>query len=587
MKRFSFPLITSIRFINITALLCFLLVNPAYADELSAEVDRRTLSIEETLNLTVRFKGNANYGDPDFSDLDIAFDVLNQSRSNQFRSFNGRGESWTEWNLIIAPKETGKLLIPSFQLGQHFSDAIEITVNKGQANAGNTAKDVFIEVLLDTQEAYVQEQILVNVRFHTSVAVGSISSDDLNIPNAKVEQLSEQRYRNTIDGREYAIVEWVYGIYPQQSGQLEIPPLTWEIMLGRRSTSLFDPFNNRRNAIRRLRTERKSLTVLPKPASYPANTNWLPAKSITLEEQWPGGANFVQGEPITRTIVFTADGLSGSQLPELPIQYPNTINHYPEPEKADEQKSRLGMVTTVSQNHALVATQPGDYTLPPLTVTWWNTQTDQLETTTLPAKKITVLAAPNTSGTNAANLPQAATDNDSNNASLPSEITPPEAVESVGSSSTSTGIVLLLIASNVITILIALFFAYLWFKQPRLVVNQETLSQHPDTTNERKCFKALEQHCKAGDAKAVREALITWANAKWPSESHRILEDVAGKLNASAWEILKLLDATLYQSEPSSTPAVDYSALLDAIKQARNHKAQNTNTHSLQALNAA
>ena len=83
--------------------------------QLVAKVDRTQVTLEETLKLTLRYNQQVMFGEPDFSLLNTNFDVLGNHRSNQYRSVNGRAESWTQWSLTLAPKKEGKLLIPSFE----------------------------------------------------------------------------------------------------------------------------------------------------------------------------------------------------------------------------------------------------------------------------------------------------------------------------------------------------------------------------------------------------------------------------------------------------------------------------------------
>tara|TARA_B100001057_G_scaffold479734_1_gene551743 strand:- start:10 stop:948 length:939 start_codon:yes stop_codon:yes gene_type:complete len=138
------------------------------------------------------------------------------------------------------------------------------------------------------------------------------------------------------------------------------------------------------------------INVKSVPTSFPGEV-WLPAKALTLEENWsitPDSLNV--GDSTTRTLTLTARGLQGSQLPPLSsvqgaINIPE-IRFYPDQESIDQSELTGGLQGRRVQSEALVARSGGTWTLPEIRVPWWNIETDRLEFATLPARTVVVTA---------------------------------------------------------------------------------------------------------------------------------------------------------------------------------------------------
>jgi len=81
--------------------------------ELTARVDRNILDTNETVQLVVRYSGQAITSEPDFTVLQKDFDILSSNRQQQYSWTNGQSQSYTDWNMVLMPKRSGVILIPS------------------------------------------------------------------------------------------------------------------------------------------------------------------------------------------------------------------------------------------------------------------------------------------------------------------------------------------------------------------------------------------------------------------------------------------------------------------------------------------
>ncbi len=157
----------------------------------------------------------------------------------------------------------------------------------------NQQAPIFIESSLDQDSVYVQAQAVLTLRVYHSVSLFDDSSlSPLQVPDARVEKLGDPRtYEKLINGVRHGVIETRYAIYPQQSGALTLPAQVFSATLVQTPTEgsqgqEANPFGPQPGKSVRIKSAEVTLTVKPKPASYPADAPWLPARSINLEENW-------------------------------------------------------------------------------------------------------------------------------------------------------------------------------------------------------------------------------------------------------------------------------------------------------------
>ncbi|WP_227718201.1 BatD family protein [Microbulbifer sp. Q7] len=523
------------------ALLLLALSLSASAQELAASVDRNELAINETFTLTLRYSGGQQGGQPDFDLLEQDFEVLSRQQSNQYRVINGRAESFVEWTLILAPLKEGKLFVPSLHLHGQVSDAIPITVNQaGQSPSGNSRK-AFLEVELDKDKVHVQEQLLVKVRLYTTVGLHDIATDQLKVRGAHVEKVDEQRFERRIDGVGHAVYELTYAVFPESSGELQIPALNYVAVTGRRDP--FSLFN--RNAQRiRLRSEAKTIQVEPKPDSY-SGSHWLPAASLGLVQSWSKDPEeFKVGEPITRIITLRAEGLRAAQLPPLPALNIEGLKTYPDQAQQEDQPRMNGITGSRIETTAIVATKPGSYQLPPVTITWWDTKTGRQRATQLPAFRFNVAGAPIASAT----TPGAP--------SIPSTQAP--SVKEVEPGFWQK-IAIAAIASHLLWIL---YFFYLKNSRAESTAHKTTRKPRKATHSEE-----LKKLVSEGKPTEIQECLRTWVNQRWPKLRALNLESAVQQLNISELsQAVEILNGAIYKEPPRPVNRQQLQILLDRLQ---------------------
>jgi len=77
-------------------------------------------------------------------------------------------------------------------------------------------------------------------------------------------------------------------------------------------------------------------------------------------------------------------------------------------------------------------------------------------------------------------------------------------------------------------------------------------TQKPQTPDFRSLEKAVQKHCAANDTRKTRDALLSWAQARWPEENPTSLVDLSRLSSTELAEPLHTLNAALYSAEPAS-----------------------------------
>ena len=380
-------------------LLLALTAGHAQAANLVASVDRSRLNSGETVELTVESSDVTQFGKPDLAPLDAQFEVSGTRQINQLTTLGGDNHATTRWIITLLPKENGTVVIPPLQVGELKTQPISLqVVETASQNTSAELAPVFIEANLDQSSVYVQAQALLTVRVYHSVSLYDDSSlTPLQIPDARIEQLGESRtYEKVINSIRHGVIETRYAIYPQHSGALLIPAQTF-------SATLVESRQPQENTLQgtkpgkliHVSSAEIALTVKPKPALYPADAPWIPARSLSLTQAWNPEPEHVQvGDSLTRSLTVKAEGLSSAQLPALPSTDINGLRRYPDQPVLGNQNNDHGLTASREDREALVPTRAGAIELPAVEVVWWNTHEDHLERTSLPARTLQVATNP-------------------------------------------------------------------------------------------------------------------------------------------------------------------------------------------------
>ena len=516
-----------------TVRLCLLLIgivafDPTASAAIFTEVDRTEVALGETLRLTIRADAGEQPGDLDLSAIERDFEILQRSSSTSARLVGGEQSVTRTLELDLSPRRDGVMTIPSLTAGGRRTTPIAIKVSPQPAVMPGDELVIF-DTKVDQTDVYVQAQLILTLTLQQAINLDNRTITEIDIPDVYVEPLEQKSFQRRISGRLWQVTELRYALFPQKSGDIEIPALAFsgrELLPGR---SLLGARLGRRIA---LESKPIVIEVKPVPASFPGEI-WLPASHFELTSQWSAPPEtLTTGDSTTRTIEIVAEGLQGSQLPPITSLGGSSgldgLRFYPDKETIDQREVQSGLEGYRLQSEALVASRPGRWELPSLSIPWWNTDTDSLEYAELPREQIAV------EGATIVDAP-----------ATPSA----DAESSVERSTQSTaGWFWPWIAA--LGWSLAAVFAVLWLWQRRTQRAQpEKASPNGDSS---KPLVALRLACSSNNPEAARAAIINWGKSRLAPDKAVTLEAIRASVSEALSVELKTLDEALYQQSATA-----------------------------------
>ncbi len=522
----------------------------------NAWLSQESIHEGESVELHLEIRGQSS-ATPDTTPLLTQFEILGNSHSSQVNIINGQMSAHTRWTLTLSPRQPGQLTIPALELNGEQTTPLQLTVKPAEVATAASGAPLFIESSVDLQTPYLQQMVHYRVQLFYRAKLSEGRLSDPEIDNALIQPLGEDKeFTVKRNGLGYRVVERNYALFPQHSGPLTIPAPVLDARIlvpasqGRSHNPLNDLFNgNRLNTTKavRIRGHEQTLEVRPRPPEH-QHQPWLPARSLQLSEQWqPEVEEISVGQPLSRTLTLEAEAVAGTMLPDLTPETPQGFKLYPEPSTQQSQTTREGMVGRKVRKIAYIPTRAGEYTLPALTLQWWNSRENRMEVAQLPQRSVTVVPA----------------------ASAPPPTQPPPAPSpsprQTPASSVPTPLSTVTAEPPPTTTLqptfwlwTTLVFALLWVASLLLWWwnSKRTSTPHPpspagDPHKGDNCSpqrKAFHNACSNHNPQRARSALLQWASCHWPDTPPKGLDGLAQRLdNPTVQTLLAELDRTLYQ----------------------------------------
>jgi hypothetical protein len=476
--------------------------------------------------------------------------------------------------LSLAPKHSGQLTIPPITWDSDTSPALTLNVTgnggsitKSDGSTTTAPSKVFVETEVDSKSPYVQAAVHVTVRVYAGVPLSHADLEFEDTDAALVRQVGTDGVSNVEkNGMAYQVVTRQYLLFPQHSGQVSIPgpTLSGNIPDRSRTMGMTDPFSGvfantpfagMMGTMKPIRIHGDAIALNVQPRPPAANASyWLPARNVSLQGSWnPTSLETHVGDPITLDLKLQAEDLTAAQLPDLStlLHLPAGLKAYPDQPNLKDATQGSNIIGTRDQSVALIADQPGRFTIPELHVTWWDTRTNQAREATLQAQTLEIQPAPGSApvqaqtqqpaaGGTAQPTPPSAAGNDT---TRPQTSTP--ASTEFPWKWVSLGFGLLWLAT------LGAWFATLR-RRPRApataAASPEDSRSSATASQARSAFQAA---CRANDAPAARRNLLLWANAKWRGPRIHGLKALAKLFgNAETTKLLNALDRACYGEGP-------------------------------------
>lgn len=560
-------------FISIVLLMAF---SNIYAANITAKLDVNPVLVNDTFHLTYTASGSVD-DDPDFSAIKNDFELLRTQQSSNMSMINGDINRTKTWRLTLLSKKVGAFTIPAISFGSDRAPEVKVVIkNIVASNTATPNKNFILEMEPSQQRGFVQQQFIITVKLLIAENINSYQFSELTTsdPDTLIFPLGkDQQYKTYRGSKQYIVIEKKYALFPQIAETLKINPFIAAVTMNSQSSSRFyDPFNSRSTS-KRLYSKAVNLTVKDIPAQYNSN-NWLPSTSVTLNEEWPPNKKIIAGEPITRTLILKAEGLTAAQLPEINQPTINGLKQYPDQPDSQEKQTTTGLTSIRKQKIALIPTQAGSYTLPAINVEWWNTKTNKLEIAQLAQRSFTVLPAPSNGGIPITSTKQPV-DTSVKASASPSPITENTQSDNVNNFWFSISMLFLVLWLATITI-------WLRSKSNRSQKEEKTTDISKNISSS---LKRIKLACKNNNAQETKTALLNWAKHIFKQTQPNNLTDIAKQVDEPLKQSITALNTHLYSPQSSEWHCGDIYEQCENHKQASSDKKGMKNSAKLEPLN--
>lgn len=344
------------------------------------------------------------------------FDVLmgpSRSQQSSIQIINGKrtSNSSTAFTYILLAGSPGTYTIPAASVEVNgekvFSNAISIKVlpqDQTSGNSGNngggsasssrsqaagsriSANDLFITATASKTTVHEQEAILLTYKVYTVVNLRQLygkmpdlkgfHTQEVELPQQKTFTLEHYK------GRNYNTTVWSqYVLFPQQTGKLEIPSITFDGVVAQQTVSddPFDAFFNGGGYVevkKKITTPEVVINVQPlpaKPAGFSgAVGEFKLASSINATDVKTNDAV---------TIKLTLSGTGNMKLIGTPeVKFPQDFEIY-DPKVTDDYKlTNSGLTGTKTFEYLAIPRHAGNFTIPAVEFTYFDLKSNSYKT---------------------------------------------------------------------------------------------------------------------------------------------------------------------------------------------------------------
>lgn len=382
----------------VTLLLCVQGAHASSPKSISVSADKNEATLEDQIILTVTIEGDRQ-AFPSVPSIP-AFDVVRRGgASTQVQFGSGGYRSSVEYTFLLSPKRIGTFTVPSFTVEQegktYKSQPFKIKIISPKATP-SAKRNLFITGSVSTDTPFVQQQLVYTWRFFKSNDVQIDGrSPRVEFPDFEgfvAIQLDEQReYTMVKDGTRFSITEMRFILFPQEEGLHTIgrSSLNLDVIKPQpsRQRDIFgDIFQRGQRVSKRIISEPVKLTIKPLPPA-PDNFTGLVGEfsaSSSLSTQ-----NLASGESATLTYKISGKGNLDAIKPPFPEALEGfKIYHDKATNQPMSYADSLGGFKEFRA--ALVPLAPGNYTIPPIEVAFFNPDTEAYETAASPEYIINV-----------------------------------------------------------------------------------------------------------------------------------------------------------------------------------------------------
>ena len=336
----------------------------------------------------------------------------NRSMQSSYQMINGHTSSSSSitYTYIVSATKNGTYTIPPAHVtvdGKSIaSNSLTVKVsgtvqgNSGSArhqqneeaeirDAGShiSGSDLFIKVSANKKRVHEQEPILLTYKVYTLVGLTSLRGDMPDLKSFYTQEVDLPQQKSfsieTLNGRPYKTTVWSqYVMFPQTTGKLEIPSITFEgiVVQQNRNIDPFEAFFNGGSGYvevkKKIQAPGIEIQVDPLP-ERPANFSGGVGK-FTVSAQLDK-TETKANDPISMRIIVSGSG-NLKLLKQPVVNLPKDFDKY-EPKITDKSKlTSNGIEGSMVYDLLIVPRHQGKYEIPPVELTYFDTAENAYKT---------------------------------------------------------------------------------------------------------------------------------------------------------------------------------------------------------------
>lgn len=247
-------------------------------------------------------------------------------------------------------------------------------------------KELSIKATLVASDKIVAKQpvtLVIQVATNRWFAKGT-KIHDIDLTETVILPNSELTINGTekIDGATWVVQTHEIVIYPMQVGLYALEPILVDVSI-----------NTENDGIVSGTIQTKGLEFeTSKPAKLESIEHYIvtPELLIAIESSFDEAKEYQVGEAITETVTIKVKDVPSMMILPLVKTELAGVSIYQKPVKVSDKNVR-GTITGIrEESTTYIFEKAGEYQLPQQTVYWWNPETQELKTDTIPARKWTV-----------------------------------------------------------------------------------------------------------------------------------------------------------------------------------------------------
>lgn len=344
------------------------------------------------------------------------FEVLsgpNRSTSMSMHTVNGQTVSshTVTFNYTLLPLKEGTFKLPEATIEvdgkQYKSNSVSIKVlpeDKTDSSSQNASsrggmqrssstniskEELFMTATLNKTNVYEQEAVLLTYKVYSLVNLTNLNGKLPDLKGFQIQEVelpqSKEWQLEHYNGRNYRVITWSqFVLFPQQSGDIEIPSVKFEGVVAVQTGASMDPFDFFMNGGPRyvevkkeLRTPQLKLNVKELPAGKPSDFSLGVGKFNLLSSI--NATEIKANEAVTLRLVISGTGnMKLIRTPE--VEFPEDFEVYDPKVENNIKLTTNGFKGSRVIEYLAVPRHGGDYTIPAVKFSYFDVTSNEYKT---------------------------------------------------------------------------------------------------------------------------------------------------------------------------------------------------------------